>query len=152
MCVIEYRKTTHTNKFKNIDNNNKKRRKRRRKKMSAYDKVIHVKTLLSSKTSTSISSFSKLIQDSRNKVANILNRHRRRGLYGFGASSTECDENDELSVDSNQALEVYTGGNSLYTISSEQQEELFKSMIKLTNFVLYDVCSTNSADGKSYFY
>jgi hypothetical protein len=97
--------------------------------MSAYDKVINVKSLLSNTTTSSFSTFSKLIQDSRNKVASILSKH------SGGLLSNYLDNHDNLNankINNNYNNEI-------------QDDDIFKSMTKLTNFVLYDNKDYNSS-------
>lgn len=108
--------------------------------MSTSERMKKVKSFL--KTSTTSSNllqssnneaFSKLIENSRNKMVNIINKERK---YEPIPSSSKNINNNTINNNSNY--------NNIKQASSSQINSYLNSMVKLSNFLLYDYDGSDS--------
>ena len=92
--------------------------------MSAFDRMKQVRTLLdySNRRANDTIDYTKLINDSRDKVVSILNKRSIRSAEQASIVVKQVKPMIILSEDSNKSL-----------------HEHFKSMVNLTNYLMYDV-------------
>ena len=102
--------------------------------MSEYERMKHVLGTLdysNRRLDDESIDYTKLINESRNKVANILNKRNRLLLTAFAAfNKTPLEKTKEKKV---------TPDIILTDTSNKSLHDHFKSMVNLTNYLFYDI-------------